>query len=337
MFVNFRKILAKKLFDKRTKSKNQLDISKIGSILILRDDNKIGDMVITTILFREIKKQYPNIKIHVLCGKTNQIIIKDNPYVDKIFICNDNFFQNIFVYKQIRKEKIDLVIDFLLFRPRPTQLLKLRIINSNFFLGLCKDGYNIYDLSLNVDYNSKHISKIYCEILKTLNIQNINTKYDIFLNNKYKDYAKSVMEQYKSTKKIFFNTHSASSYKTLSYNNVCKIIKLLKKENFKVILNSRYNIKDSDIIVLKKDDFRYILAVIEETDIVLTVDTSIVHVCNAFNKKMVSIYLNDKYKEEKLSSVWAPNYNNAIQLLSKTNDINSIDNLEIIKALKSLM
>ena len=204
-------------------------------------------------------------------------------------------------------------------------------------LGLCKDGYNIYDVSLNVDYSSEHISRIYRKVLNVLNIKDINIKYDIFLNKKYKDYAKSIIKQYQSIKTIFFNTHSASSYKTLSYNSVCKIIKLLQKEKFKVILNSRYNIKDSDIIVLKKDDFRYILAVIEEMDIVLTVDTSIVHVCNAFNKKMVSIYLNDKYKEEKLSSVWAPNYNNAIQLLSKTNDINSIDNLEIIKALKSLM
>ena len=119
MFVNFRKSIAKKLFDKKVKSNITFDMSKINSVLILRDDNKIGDMVITTILFREIKKQYPNIKIYVLCGKANKIIIKDNPYVDKIFICDNIFFKNISLYKQIRKEKIDLVIDFLLFKTKP--------------------------------------------------------------------------------------------------------------------------------------------------------------------------------------------------------------------------
>ena len=128
MLKNFRKSLAKKLFDKKVKSDSSLDMSKTNSVLFLRYDDKIGDMVVSTLLYREIKKQYPNIKIYVLCGKNSKEIIKYNPYIDNIYIYNNKFFKDFFVYKQIRKENIDLVIDFIQFRLRPKQLLTLRMI-----------------------------------------------------------------------------------------------------------------------------------------------------------------------------------------------------------------
>ena len=184
MLKEFRKSLAKFIFDKKEKLKNILDMNKINSVLILRDDNKIGDMIITTILFREIKKQYPHIKIYVLCGDANKIILENNPYVDKIFISHNKFYKDIFVYNKLRKLKIDLLVDFWPFGPKPMHFLKLRIINSKFLLGICKQKYNIYDISINLDYNVEHISKIYTEILKSLKVENISIKYDIFLDKK---------------------------------------------------------------------------------------------------------------------------------------------------------
>ena len=41
--------------------------------------------------------------------------------------------------------------------------------------------------------------------------------------------------------------------------------------------------------------------------------------------------------EEKISQVWAPNYNNAIQLLSKKRDINSVDTTEIEESINKLL
>jgi len=55
------------------------------NILFLRYD-RIGDMVLTTPVFREYKKVYPNSKIYVLASKTNSEIIRFNQYIDQIFI-----------------------------------------------------------------------------------------------------------------------------------------------------------------------------------------------------------------------------------------------------------
>jgi ADP-heptose:LPS heptosyltransferase len=312
-------------------------MNKINSILVLRDDNKIGDMIISTILFREIKKQYPHIKIYVLCGNANKIVLENNPYVDEVLISHNKFLKDVAVYKKLRKQKIGLVIDFFLFRPRPLYLLKLRIINSQFLLGICKQKYNIYDISLNINYNVEHISKIYVEILHLLNIKNPKTNYDMFLDKKYEDYAKTVIKQNNNEKYIFFNTHSASRHRTLSLEKTKEILEILYKLNFKIIFNSQYNINNKNIIVPRKDNFLYVLALVKYSDIILTVDTAIVHAANAFDKKMVSLYLDTSNREEKLSQVWAPNYKNAIQLLSKKWDISSVETSEIEESINKLL
>ena len=336
MLKQFRKSLSKFIFDKKEKSKDILDMNKINSILILRDDNKIGDMIITTILFREIKKTYPHIKIFVLCGNANKIILENNPYVDEVFISHNEFFKDLSIYKKLRKQKIDLLIDFWLFRPKPKHFFKLRTINPKFLLGICKQKYNIYDISVNVDYNTEHMSKIYTEILHHLYIKDVNTNYDIFLDKKYEDYAKSVIKN-SNEKYIFFNTHSASKDRSLSFDKIRELLQMLYKYNFKIILNSQYDINNENIIVPRKDNFLYIIALVKYSDTILTINTSIIHVANVFDKKLIAVYNNDTMNEEKISQVWAPNYNNAIQLLSKKRDINSVDTTEIEESINKLL
>ena len=116
-----------------------------------------------------------------------------------------------------------------------------------------------------------------------------------------------------------------------------EILEILYKLNFKIILNSQYDINNENIIVPRKDNFLYVLALVKYSDIILTVDTAIVHAANAFDKKMVSLYLDTSNREEKLSQVWAPNYKNAIQLLSKKWDISSVETSEIEESINKLL
>ena len=47
---------------------------------------KIGDMIVNSLMFREIKKVYPDIKNLVLLQERAAIdIVKDNPNVDEIY------------------------------------------------------------------------------------------------------------------------------------------------------------------------------------------------------------------------------------------------------------
>ena len=64
--VEIKEKLSKILFDKKNKREEEFDLNKLNRILFLRYDDKIGDMVDTTMMFREIKKKYPNCKIDIV-------------------------------------------------------------------------------------------------------------------------------------------------------------------------------------------------------------------------------------------------------------------------------
>ena len=67
-----------------SKKPNDFDIHKSKNVLFLRYD-RIGDMVITTPVFRELKIVYPHINITVLASTANQDVLTNNPYIDKIY------------------------------------------------------------------------------------------------------------------------------------------------------------------------------------------------------------------------------------------------------------
>ena len=64
---------------------NFIEKNNIKKILFMRYDGKIGDMVINTLMFREIKKKYPYIEIGVVAKEGAKVVIENNPNVDKIY------------------------------------------------------------------------------------------------------------------------------------------------------------------------------------------------------------------------------------------------------------
>ena len=82
--------LGKYIWDKKKnkeeiKSGNFIENNDIKKILFMRYDGKIGDMVINTLMFREIKKKYPYIEIGVVTKGGAKAVIENNPNVDKIY------------------------------------------------------------------------------------------------------------------------------------------------------------------------------------------------------------------------------------------------------------
>src|SRR3990167_7160803 len=55
-------------------------------ILIIPQSTRIGDLVLTTPVFRAIKKKYPGAYLGVALSKKSAGIVKNNPHIDKIFI-----------------------------------------------------------------------------------------------------------------------------------------------------------------------------------------------------------------------------------------------------------
>ena len=240
---------------KIVKGNNFIKDNNIKSILFLRYDGKIGDMVVNSLMFREIKKVYPNIKIGVVARGAAIDIIKDNPNIDKIYEYHKDRKKIKNLALKIKEEKYDLLIDFSEML-RVNQMMLINLCGARINIGIEKDSWNLFDISLNDRDFDKHISEMYIKILKFLGINNINSSYDVF----------------------------SSDY-------------LLKKLDLK------------------------------GANLVVSPDTSIVHLARAFDKKMICIYRKELGKEDKNSILWGPNSEKAkvIFVEEKVKDGEEID------------
>ncbi len=102
----------------------------IKKILIIRNDH-IGDLVLSSAVFRELKKKFPNAKIIIIVSKLNRSVVEKNNYIDEIWelgLAKHNlrsFWEYFKMSWKIKRSKFDVGID-----------LRGSIMNSFFLLWL---------------------------------------------------------------------------------------------------------------------------------------------------------------------------------------------------------
>ena len=336
--------IGKYIWDRKEKAKiiegdNFLEDNDIKSILFLRYDGKIGDMVVNSLMFREIKKVYPNIKIGVVARGAAIDIIKDNSNVDKIYEYYKDRKKIKDLALKIKEEKYDLLIDFSEML-RVNQMMLINLCGARFNIGLNRKEWKLFDLSIKSDKDFKwteHITNRYLAYLVKLGLkkENIDISYDIYLKDEKK--YKAFFNEIKESKKLILNPYGASKHKSFSVENLENIINYLKNRDIAIIL-VYFGDKYKELEFLEKK-YKYVYMpqkiesildtaiLIKESDYVISPDTSIVHIASAFNKKMITVYppKGGKYGIDHL--VWAPKskYNKVIFCKDKTGNYDEID------------
>ena len=185
----------------RKKSIN-FDIQKAINILFLRYD-RIGDMVITTPVFRELKLAYPEINITVLASKANQCVLLNNPYVDRIITNHkNNLLKDLPTLLALRKEKFDVCVEFD-HSVIPHSIVRLRIIKPKIIISVFKDGrYGVKGSELELyDYFTEklkdtHFRDIWLNTLNPFGVTPKSKQYDLFCSDQQKGNAVDFLSQF---------------------------------------------------------------------------------------------------------------------------------------------
>ena len=336
--------IGKYIWDRKEKVKivegdNFLEDNNIKSILFLRYDGKIGDMIVNSLMFREIKKVYPDIKIGVVARGAAIDIIRENPNVDKIYEYYKDRKKIKDLALKIKEEKYDLLIDFSEML-RVNQMMLINLCRARFNIGLDRKDWKLFDLSIESGKDFKwteHITKRYLAYLIKLGLkkENIDISYDIYLKDEKK--YEAFFNEIKENKKIILNPYGASKHKSFSIETLENIITYLKDKDIAIIL-TYFGDKYKELEFLEKK-YKYVYIpkkiesildtaiLIKKSDYVISPDTSIVHIASAFNKKMITVYppKGGKYGVDHL--VWAPKseYSRVIFCKDKTGNYDEID------------
>jgi ADP-heptose:LPS heptosyltransferase len=330
-----------------SKKARDFDIRNVKKVLFFRYD-RIGDMVITTPVFRELKLFIPEIKITVLASKANQSVLSNNPYIDDIFINYKNSFLNDFqTLFRLRKKKFDVCVEFD-HSVVPHAILRLKIINPKIVISVAKEGrYGVKGSELKLyDFytekkNNLHFRDIWLETLSPLNIRPKSNQYDLFCTSSQIQVAKNFISKFHGKFLIGINLEGAVEGKKIQNTELEQICKGIKQanNNIQIIILTAPNNLQSVSQLVEEIGLEYVVtsyktktildvaALIKNLDIIITPDTSIVHIASAFDKPIVTIHENNQDSFQLFSPTSSLN---KTVFSSKDNSINGFDVKKVI-------
>ncbi|WP_027128201.1 glycosyltransferase family 9 protein [Fusobacterium perfoetens] len=323
---------------------NLIKDENVKSILILRYDGKIGDMTVNTLMFREIKKRYPDIKIGVVTRGGAIDIIKNNKNVDKIYEFKKKSSYIKKLAREIADEKYDVLIDFTEML-RVYQMMFINLCKARINIGLSKKDWNMFDISIepNKDFQwTDHITLRYKAYLNKLGIkENIDLSYDVEVPENIEKEIDDYIEKLPKKELVVINPYGASKHRTFNNETIEKLIEYYQEKNIIFVFSpdkyeniKKYSNYNNVFIYNKMKNIYQSIEFIKKADLVISPDTSIVHIASAFNKKLIAIYSPDKLN----FAVWKPTTKNLKVLLCKDKvskndeiDINTFDFEELKK------
>lgn len=292
-----------------------MEFKDIKKILFLRYDGKIGDYIVTSWVYREIKRQRPDIQIDVVGISKNEKLFLNNKSINKFYKLKKS--KKLFMYflaKKLRVEDYDVLID-------PTEVLKnrdlffIKNINAKINFGYDKGNVNLFSKSINK--NSKTMVDVYKEILENLGFCNLDSNYEVPIKVSSEKKIDEYLKSNRIDKYIAMNFFGAGKRRKFTPKKATELIVKVRNEYPEheiIILNSprdkkvifkiikRIKCLDSNSNIFYSEDFKTIydaISLINKSDIVITPDTAVVHIAKGLKKNIVAFYSENKENYEK--------------------------------------
>ncbi|MBS1519224.1 MAG: glycosyltransferase family 9 protein [Bacteroidetes bacterium] len=273
---------------------------------------KIGDMILTTPLFKRLREEFPDSKLTVLASEINNQIAVTDPSVSEVVIFKKNFsgLSNLI---SLRNSKIDYWIDTKEMYSRTSGLLLKKMKPEKSF------GYNSKDISFNVDLTEYRTGSHAVDLnLSPLNyfsgtneIFSGHTLPEIFIPSKDIETIKSRIGNSGSRKKILINYSAGSGNRYIQPDIWINTLNNLsigddfvfyisgKKEDLQEMKNIIKEVGRHSVNFINTDSLFEFAGLIKLSDLVITPDTSAVHFCSAFDKPVIAFYPDVKWNFEK--------------------------------------
>tara|TARA_B100000131_G_C18067613_1_gene593191 strand:+ start:465 stop:1460 length:996 start_codon:yes stop_codon:yes gene_type:complete len=302
--------------------------------------DRIGDFLMSSILFKSIKKSDPNSKIILIASKKNYDYINNIDFVDEVILFPKNFYKKIFFYSNFFFKKFFLIgvldgkkrsIYFSLF---VRSKYKFLFTYKNFYYSIMSLFYTkvyldknclnkiseIKDLLniINLNFDKDNLNTINKEIVSRRNLTLVNSNNYILLHFDEKWIFKDYIQTYNSIEPLNEQNLFIFLKKILEKSNSDLVITTgFKKNKFINFLKNKFNVISENIFVHNVNNKKIYLydnlSFLELEKLILFCDTLITchgapsHVAAAFNKKIIDII---DFSENDFFLKWTAHFRN---------------------------
>ncbi len=329
-----------KLFFKRGQNEfSPIDGNKLEKVLFLRPE-KLGDMVISFPVFDGLKRHFPHIKIAILGSPRNRAIIENDKRFSQIYMYLKNPIKDFKTLRKMRNEKYDCVVDMIgddsvtaLFLSQLSAPGKPRI-------GIGKTKHKMY-YDYNYLYRTDNKNHIIENTLKILDAFGIDSAKESgyaepYLSKQEIEFAETTVQSLKKTpdtKIIGYNLSAGAPTRIWAKEKSIELLKQIQEYNndYRILLfttpdereraESLQSAVSSDVHIIPENlNLTSVAALIKYLDVLITPDTSLVHIARSFNVPVIGFYS----KFMKNFMLWRP-YDQEIGAVVSSNDDNIFD------------
>lgn len=319
--------IGKYLIDRKINNTNYISPSKI---LFMRQDGKIGDYIVSSFVFRELKKNNPYLHISVICDEKQAYLFEQNTYIDQCYqVKKKNILDYIKCGLRLRREKYDVVLDPTVI-VRNRDLLLLRLINAKTYIGYKKSAYRIFNINLEKEC---HFSELYKQALEKLELRTTicNIQYDIPYNSKANEEICHFIQKNQLKDYITINFFGSSSSRKINDQNIIKYIEYMQNitpQKPLVLLSfpevfeklQEFSKQFTQVFVFDTKNIFHTIELIRYSDWLISPDTSTIHIASGLNKKIIALYGDDVEN----FTHWKPMSQEETHILFYKEDINEI-------------
>jgi ADP-heptose:LPS heptosyltransferase len=308
-FVSFSPLA---MFVRPRRANIPIDITKIKSILILRYD-ALGDAVLSSAVWHAVHRYNPKLRIGVVASRRNQALIKADPIVSDVFLFSKALAWHVIpeIWKARRATEWDVVLN-ISFHDKTRAALYSKLVAPNAIsvttVHKKHDLYRrIYSFVGNRESNIPIILQWLSMFEQTFGIKlsEQETYPTIFADPKIEEeFSKEIAARRGGKEYVVINTDAAEAFREWGLENALELSKQIATEypDLKIFWTSAPVHRETVEAFLKQNSFsnveylltpsiHHLLIAVKHAKVVISPDTSVVHIAAAFKRPTVGLYI----------------------------------------------
>ncbi len=287
-----------------------LDGRSMRKVLFLRPE-KIGDMVISFPVFDALKKQFPHLEIGLVGSPRNYAVIKDDPRFSKIFLYRKNLLRDFRMLRAIRRERYDCVLDMINDDSVTTLFMSQLAAPGKPTVGIGKTRYDeFYDYNyLHADGVGGHIIENTLRLLEPFGIDTGNASgyAPPYVSAEAQAKVHGYIKALGSGLRIGFNLSAGNPTRIWPAEKTERLSQQLLARDDKtqlVLITAPADRERGETLLAKLDgsvshvppdlNLMEVSALISKLDLLISPDTSLIHIARSFHIPVVGLYCSAK-------------------------------------------
>jgi ADP-heptose:LPS heptosyltransferase len=261
---------------------------------------RIGDTILTTPVFRAISEAMPGAHIHALVSRHGVPIVKNNPRLEKIFVYKKDPVSLLSLFVRLRFEGYDWWIDPKDHYSREGSFL-VRLGGAKNSIGFNRAGTKrfTYGIPSQQEVFALHGVERTIASLAFLGIQNVqNLTPELFIDTE-RQQKPAIQQPSPETKRILFNISAGDESRYWPVEKWIESARYCLSRGYHVLVVSHP--KDGvsadalcagapGITLVHSPSIEDVISLMPYIHLVVTPDTSIVHIASAFNIPQVAFF-----------------------------------------------